>query len=70
MTCACVDYWGVVLPCLSPLKDFNLIALHGKMKQVKAWLTNRFGQFLNRYFIKSSFFVLSKLLSRPQGTKL
>lgn len=33
MTCACVDYWGVVLPCLSPLKDFNLIALHGKMKQ-------------------------------------
>ncbi|KAL6126792.1 hypothetical protein ACLB2K_074837 [Fragaria x ananassa] len=34
MTCACVDYWGVVLPCLAPLKDFNLIALHGKMKQV------------------------------------
>ncbi|XP_073297657.1 DEAD-box ATP-dependent RNA helicase 18 [Primulina huaijiensis] len=34
MTCACVDYWGTVLPLLSVLKDFSLISLHGKMKQV------------------------------------
>jgi len=34
MTCACVDYWGVVLPRLSILKDFPLIPLHGKMKQL------------------------------------
>lgn len=34
MTCACVDYWGTVLPCLSSLKGFSLISLHGKMKQV------------------------------------
>ncbi|KAF7830915.1 DEAD-box ATP-dependent RNA helicase 18 [Senna tora] len=33
MTCACVDYWGVVLPRLSALKGFSLIPLHGKMKQ-------------------------------------
>lgn len=33
MTCACVDYWGVVLPCLSLLKGFSLIPLHGQMKQ-------------------------------------
>ncbi|XP_027335135.1 DEAD-box ATP-dependent RNA helicase 18 isoform X2 [Abrus precatorius] len=33
MTCACVDYWGVVLPCLPVLKGFSLIPLHGKMKQ-------------------------------------
>ncbi|KAG8390143.1 hypothetical protein BUALT_Bualt01G0052900 [Buddleja alternifolia] len=33
MTCACVDYWGAVLPLLSALKGFSLIALHGKMKQ-------------------------------------
>ncbi|KAL0452690.1 UNVERIFIED_CONTAM: DEAD-box ATP-dependent RNA helicase 18 [Sesamum latifolium] len=33
MTCACVDYWGAVLPCLSALKGFSLISLHGKMKQ-------------------------------------
>ncbi|KAG2406729.1 DEAD-box ATP-dependent RNA helicase [Vigna angularis] len=33
MTCACVDYWGTVLPCLSVLKGFSLIPLHGKMKQ-------------------------------------
>ncbi|CAL1387718.1 unnamed protein product [Linum trigynum] len=33
MTCACVDYWGVVLPQLSVLKGLSLIALHGKMKQ-------------------------------------
>ncbi|KAK8672354.1 hypothetical protein V6N13_110726 [Hibiscus sabdariffa] len=33
MTCACVDYWGVVLPRLTALKGFSLIALHGKMKQ-------------------------------------
>lgn len=34
MTCACVDYWGVVLPRLTALKNFNIVALHGKMKQV------------------------------------
>ncbi|MED6207053.1 DEAD-box ATP-dependent RNA helicase 18 [Stylosanthes scabra] len=33
MTCACVDYWGVVLPRLSILKGFSLVPLHGKMKQ-------------------------------------
>ncbi|TKY47581.1 DEAD-box ATP-dependent RNA helicase 18 [Spatholobus suberectus] len=33
MTCACVDYWGAILPCLSVLKGFSLIPLHGKMKQ-------------------------------------
>ncbi|EOY17681.1 P-loop containing nucleoside triphosphate hydrolases superfamily protein [Theobroma cacao] len=33
MTCACVDYWGVVLPRLTALKGFSLISLHGKMKQ-------------------------------------
>ncbi|KAK6935985.1 Helicase, C-terminal [Dillenia turbinata] len=33
MTCACVDYWGVVPPRLAFLKGFSLIALHGKMKQ-------------------------------------
>ncbi|CAL0327923.1 unnamed protein product [Lupinus luteus] len=33
MTCACVDYWGVVLPRLSVLQGFSLISLHGKMKQ-------------------------------------
>ncbi|GFP86569.1 dead-box ATP-dependent RNA helicase 18 [Phtheirospermum japonicum] len=33
MTCACVDYWGAVLPLLSHLKGFSLFSLHGKMKQ-------------------------------------
>ncbi|XP_059666792.1 DEAD-box ATP-dependent RNA helicase 18 isoform X2 [Cornus florida] len=33
MTCACVDYWGVVLPRLVALKGFSLISLHGQMKQ-------------------------------------
>ncbi|WCJ39991.1 DEAD-box ATP-dependent RNA helicase 18 [Euphorbia peplus] len=33
MTCACVDYWGVVLPQLPALKGFSLVPLHGKMKQ-------------------------------------
>ncbi|KAJ1417719.1 P-loop containing nucleoside triphosphate hydrolase [Sesbania bispinosa] len=33
MTCAYVDYWGVVLPRLSVLKGLSLIPLHGKMKQ-------------------------------------
>nr|GMD52975.1 DEAD-box ATP-dependent RNA helicase 18 [Ipomoea batatas] len=33
MTCACVDYWGVVLPRISSLKKLSLIPLHGKMKQ-------------------------------------
>uniref|UniRef100_UPI0005C9E0B3 DEAD-box ATP-dependent RNA helicase 18-like n=1 Tax=Fragaria vesca subsp. vesca TaxID=101020 RepID=UPI0005C9E0B3 len=34
MTCASVDYWGAVLPCLAPLKDINLIALHGQMNEI------------------------------------
>lgn len=33
MTCACVDYWGVVLPRLAALKCLSIIPLHGKMKQ-------------------------------------
>ncbi|KAI4339151.1 hypothetical protein MLD38_024123 [Melastoma candidum] len=33
MTCACVDYWGLVLPRISTLKGLSLISLHGKMKQ-------------------------------------
>ncbi|GAY40497.1 hypothetical protein CUMW_052370 [Citrus unshiu] len=36
MACACVDYWGVVLPHLAVLKSLSLIPLHGKMKQT-AW---------------------------------
>ncbi|CAM6098676.1 unnamed protein product [Calypogeia fissa] len=34
MTCACVDYWGTVLPQLKALKAVTIISLHGKMKQV------------------------------------
>lgn len=34
MTCACVDYWGVVLPRLAVLRSLSLIPLHGRMKQV------------------------------------
>lgn len=33
MTCACVQYWGLILPRLASLKGFNLISLWGKMKQ-------------------------------------
>ncbi|GLT78900.1 hypothetical protein SLA2020_504180 [Shorea laevis] len=33
MTCACVDYWGVVLPHIAALKGLSLIPLHGKLKQ-------------------------------------
>ncbi|GJU35239.1 DEAD-box ATP-dependent RNA helicase 18 [Tanacetum coccineum] len=33
MTCASVDYWGVVLPSLAALKGLNLIPLHGLMEQ-------------------------------------
>lgn len=33
MTCACVQYWGLVLPRLASLKCCNLIPLWGKMKQ-------------------------------------
>lgn len=33
MTCACVDFWGVVLPRVSVLKGFSFLPLHGKMKQ-------------------------------------
>ncbi|KAI3908569.1 hypothetical protein MKW92_033921 [Papaver armeniacum] len=34
MTCASVDYWGVVLPRIAALKGFSIIPLHGKMNQV------------------------------------
>ncbi|CAL9775292.1 unnamed protein product [Musa acuminata subsp. burmannicoides] len=34
MTCACVDYWGVILPQLIALKGCPLIPLHGRMKQI------------------------------------
>ncbi|XP_068642560.1 DEAD-box ATP-dependent RNA helicase 18 [Aristolochia californica] len=33
MTCACVDYWGLVLPQLNDLKGCSIVPLHGKMKQ-------------------------------------
>lgn len=33
MTCACVDYWGTVLPLISVLKGCSLVPFHGKMKQ-------------------------------------
>ncbi|CAM6050827.1 unnamed protein product [Sphagnum compactum] len=33
MTCACVDYWGTVLPQLETLSGMPTVALHGKMKQ-------------------------------------
>ncbi|KAK3160424.1 hypothetical protein QOZ80_1BG0059270 [Eleusine coracana subsp. coracana] len=32
-TCACVDYWAVVLPLLNSLKGSAIISYHGKMKQ-------------------------------------
>ncbi|CAL9111642.1 unnamed protein product [Musa acuminata var. zebrina] len=34
MTCACVDYWGVILSQLIALKGCPLIPLHGRMKQI------------------------------------
>ncbi|CAL9078339.1 unnamed protein product [Musa textilis] len=34
MTCACVDYWGVILPQLIALKGCPIIPLHGRMKQI------------------------------------
>ncbi|XP_010558064.1 PREDICTED: DEAD-box ATP-dependent RNA helicase 18 [Tarenaya hassleriana] len=33
MTCACVDYWGLVLPQIPSLKSLCLIPIHGDMKQ-------------------------------------
>jgi len=42
MTCACVDYWGKVLPQLTVLKDTELIPLHGKMKQVRNLMTLKY----------------------------
>ncbi|KAH7677705.1 RNA helicase protein [Dioscorea alata] len=33
MTCASVDYWGVVLPQITVLKDCSIKSLHGRMKQ-------------------------------------
>ncbi|KAI5670438.1 hypothetical protein M9H77_10802 [Catharanthus roseus] len=33
MTCASVDYWGVVLPQIPALKNISIFSLHGKMKQ-------------------------------------
>ncbi|KAI3994339.1 hypothetical protein MKX01_012596 [Papaver californicum] len=34
MTCACVDYWGVVLPRIAALKGCSIFPLHGKMNQL------------------------------------
>lgn len=34
MTCACVDYWAIMLPQLESLSGLQAVALHGKMKQV------------------------------------
>ncbi|KAJ8466721.1 hypothetical protein OPV22_029273 [Ensete ventricosum] len=34
MTCACVDYWGVILPQLIALNSCPIIPLHGRMKQI------------------------------------
>ncbi|CAA6660219.1 unnamed protein product [Spirodela intermedia] len=34
MTCACVDYWSVVLPKISILKGCSFTSLHGRMKQI------------------------------------
>ncbi|WOL04613.1 DEAD-box ATP-dependent RNA helicase 18 isoform X1 [Canna indica] len=34
MTCACVDYWGAILPHLTMLKGCPIIPLHGRMKQI------------------------------------
>ncbi|KAG0613699.1 hypothetical protein M758_6G123000 [Ceratodon purpureus] len=33
MTCACVDYWAIILPQLEALSGIQAVALHGKMKQ-------------------------------------
>uniref|UniRef100_A0A7I4A9V9 C2H2-type domain-containing protein n=1 Tax=Physcomitrium patens TaxID=3218 RepID=A0A7I4A9V9_PHYPA len=33
MTCACVDYWAIMLPQLESLSGLQAVALHGKMKQ-------------------------------------
>lgn len=33
MTCACVDFWGTVLPTLKCLKNITMLSLHGKMQQ-------------------------------------
>eukprot|EP00250_Pteridium_aquilinum_P020533 c24851_g2_i1 orf=38-1573(-) len=33
MTCACVDFWGTVLPTLKCLKKVPMVSLHGKMRQ-------------------------------------
>lgn len=34
MTCASVDYWGLVLSKIPSLKSISLIPIHGDMKQV------------------------------------
>lgn len=48
LTCACVDYWGTVLPRLPGLKKLPIVALHGRMKQVgeSAW-----GMFLYKWIV-------------------
>ncbi|CAA7031977.1 unnamed protein product [Microthlaspi erraticum] len=33
MTCACVDYWGLVLSKIPTLKSISFIPIHGNMKQ-------------------------------------
>lgn len=39
-TCACVDYWGSVLPTLLP--NIKLLSLHGKMKQKRPKILESF----------------------------
>lgn len=39
-TCACVDYWGTVLPTLLP--GVELLALHGKMKHKRPKIMEEF----------------------------
>lgn len=41
-TCACVDYWLDVLPVLLP--DIKVLGIHGKMKQKRSKILDRFRQ--------------------------
>lgn len=58
MTCACVDYWGVVLPQIKALTGSTIIPLHGKMKQVEILFTFiEIRCFLSTTMIKISDFI-------------
>ncbi|KAJ0173338.1 hypothetical protein K1T71_011514 [Dendrolimus kikuchii] len=41
-TCACVDYWADVLPVFLP--DIKIFAIHGKMKQKRSKILEKFRQ--------------------------